>query len=99
MIALPISSLRGSSEVSCVKCIIYLAPLIFLNLRERISPERPLRWLKSQKTRNFYYGLKYDYFEIDLLNLMPQISLELIFVDGFKHYNKLEKYKLNINIL
>lgn len=30
----------------------------------------------------------------DLLELMPQTSLELIFVDGFKHYNKREKTKV-----
>lgn len=29
----------------------------------------------------------------DLLELMPQTSLELIFVDGFKHYNKRDKTK------
>lgn len=30
----------------------------------------------------------------DLLELMPQTSLELIFVDGFKHYNKRERTKV-----
>lgn len=32
--------------------------------------------------------------DTDLLELMPQTSLELIFVDGFKHYNKREKTKV-----
>lgn len=30
----------------------------------------------------------------DLLELMPKTSLELIFVDGFKHYNKRERTKV-----
>ncbi|NLJ50156.1 MAG: metallophosphoesterase [Candidatus Atribacteria bacterium] len=30
----------------------------------------------------------------DLLELMPKTSLELIFVDGFKHYNKRERTKI-----
>jgi predicted phosphodiesterase len=30
----------------------------------------------------------------DLLELMPKTSLELIFVDGFKHYNKRERAKV-----
>ena len=32
--------------------------------------------------------------DTDILELMPQTSLELIFVDGFKHYNKREKTKV-----
>jgi len=32
--------------------------------------------------------------DTDLLELMPKTSLELIFVDGFKHYNKLERTKI-----
>lgn len=31
----------------------------------------------------------------DLLELMPKTSLELIFVDGFKHYNKRERTKVD----
>lgn len=32
--------------------------------------------------------------DTDLLELMPKTSLELIFVDGFNHYNKLESTKI-----
>lgn len=32
--------------------------------------------------------------DTDLLELMPKTSLELIFVDGFKHYNKRERTKV-----
>jgi predicted phosphodiesterase len=32
--------------------------------------------------------------DTDILELMPKTSLELIFVDGFKHYNKRERTKI-----
>lgn len=32
--------------------------------------------------------------DTDLLELMPKTSLELIFIDGFKHYNKRERTKV-----
>lgn len=37
--------------------------------------------------------------DTDLLELMPKTSLELIFVDGFKHYNKRERAKIEYSPL
>lgn len=60
-----------------------------------------VEYLKPKKVVVVYgnHDLRFqNYFsknlDSDLLELMPKTSLELIFVDGFKHYNKRERTKI-----
>ena len=60
-----------------------------------------IEFIKPKKVEITYgnHDLRFqNYFsknlDSDLLELMPKTSLELIFIDGFKHYNKRERTKI-----
>ena len=60
-----------------------------------------IEYIKPKKVKITYgnHDLRFQsYFsknlDTDLLELMPKTSLELIFVDGFKHYNKRDRTKV-----
>lgn len=86
-----ISKFPKSYRVSPMEEIIetrkYLIELIDL-----IKPKKVVATYGNHEVRfQAYFSKNLD---SDLLELMPKTSLELIFVDGFKHYNKRERTKI-----
>ena len=63
-----------------------------IDLIEYIKPKKVVVTYGNHDVRFQSYLAKN--LDSDLLELMPQTSLELIFVDGFKHYNKRERTKV-----
>ncbi len=63
-----------------------------IELIEYINPKKVVVTYGNHDIRFQSYLAKN--LDTDILELMPQTSLELIFVDGFKHYNKYEKTKV-----
>lgn len=63
-----------------------------IDLIEYIQPKRVVcNYGNHDKRFASYFAKNLD---TDILELMPDTSLELIFVDGFRHYNKREKTKI-----
>jgi RNAse (barnase) inhibitor barstar len=63
-----------------------------ISLIEYIKPKKVTITYGNHDLRfQSYFSKNLD---TDLLELMPKTSLELIFVDGFKHYNKRERTKI-----
>lgn len=63
-----------------------------IDLIEYIKPKKVVITYGNHDLRfQSYFSKNLD---SDLLELMPKTSLELIFVDGFKHYNKRERTKV-----
>lgn len=63
-----------------------------IGLIELLSPKKVVAVYGNHDIRFQNYFAKN--LDSDLLELMPKTSLELIFVDGFKHYNKRERTKV-----
>lgn len=63
-----------------------------IDLIEYINPHKVVANYGNHDIRFQNYFAKN--LDSDILELMPQTSLELIFADGFKHYNKREKTKV-----
>ena len=68
-----------------------------IDLIEYIKPKKVIVTYGNHDIRFQNYLAKN--LDTDLLELMPQTSLDLIFVDGFTHYNKKEKTKVKYNSL
>jgi predicted phosphodiesterase len=64
-----------------------------LDLIEFINPKKVVITYGNHDVRFQNYFAKN--LDSDLLELMPKTSLELIFVEGFKHYNKRERTKVD----
>lgn len=64
-----------------------------IDLIEYIKPKKVVVTYGNHDIRFQNYLAKS--LDSDLLELMPKTSLELIFVDGFKHYNKRERTKVD----
>lgn len=63
-----------------------------IDLIEYIQPKKVVcNYGNHDKRFASYFAKNLD---TDILELMPDTSLELIFVDGFRHYNKREKTKI-----
>ena len=63
-----------------------------INLIEFLNPARVVcNYGNHDKRFASYFAKNLD---TDILELMPNTSLELIFVDGFNHYNKRERTKV-----
>lgn len=63
-----------------------------IDLIEYLQPKRVVcNYGNHDKRFASYFAKNLD---TDILELMPDTSLELIFVDGFRHYNKREKTKI-----
>jgi predicted phosphodiesterase len=63
-----------------------------IDLIEYIKPKRVVVTYGNHDVRfQSYFAKNLD---TDILELMPKTSLELILVDGFKHYNKRERAKI-----
>ena len=63
-----------------------------IDLIEYIQPKKVIcNYGNHDKRFASYFAKNLD---TDILELMPDTSLELIFVDGFRHYNKREKTKI-----
>jgi len=68
-----------------------------IDLIEYIKPARVVITYGNHDIRfQSYFAKSLD---SDLLELMPKTSLELIFVDGFNHYNKRERTKIHYDPL
>lgn len=86
-----ISRFPKSYRVSPMEELIETRKFI-IELIEYIEPEKVVITYGNHDIRFQSYLAKN--LDSDLLELMPQTSLELIFVDGFKHYNKRERTKV-----
>ena len=86
-----ISSYSKIYRVSPMEEIIETRQYI-IDLIEYINPKKVIVNYGNHDIRFQNYLAKN--LDSDVLELMPQTSLELIFVDGFKHYNKREKTKV-----
>ena len=86
-----ISSYSKIYRVSPMEEIIETRQYI-IDLIEYIKPKKVVANYGNHDVRFQNYLAKN--LDSDVLELMPQTSLELIFVDGFKHYNKREKTKV-----
>lgn len=64
-----------------------------VDLIEYINPKKVVVTFGNHDARFQTYLAKN--LDTDILELMPQTSLELIFTDGFKHYNKRERTKID----
>lgn len=63
-----------------------------IDLIEYLQPKKVIcNYGNHDKRFASYFAKNLD---TDILELMPDTSLELIFVDGFRHYNKREKTKI-----
>ncbi len=63
-----------------------------MSLIDAIKPKRVICTYGNHDIRFQNYLAKH--LDTDILELMPQTSLELILVDGFKHYDKMERTKI-----
>ena len=80
-------SYRVSPMEELITCRQYLISLI-----EYINPQKVIVIYGNHDTRfQSYFAKNLD---SDILELMPKTSLELLFVDGFHHYNKKERTKV-----
>lgn len=86
-----ISRFPKSYRVSPMEELIETRKFI-IDLIEYIKPKKVVVTYGNHDIRFQNYLAKN--LDSDLLELMPQTSLELIFVDGFKHYNKRERTKV-----
>ncbi|MBQ2396869.1 MAG: metallophosphoesterase [Bacteroidales bacterium] len=86
-----ISRFPKSYRVSPMEELIETRKFI-IDLIEYIKPKKVVVTYGNHDIRFQSYLAKN--LDSDLLELMPQTSLELIFVDGFKHYNKRERTKV-----
>lgn len=86
-----ISRFPKSYRVSPMEELIETRKFI-IELIEYIEPKKVVITYGNHDIRFQSYLAKN--LDSDLLELMPQTSLELIFVDGFKHYNKRERTKV-----
>ena len=91
-----ISSYSKIYRVSPMEEIIETRQYI-IDLIEYIKPKKVVVNYGNHDVRFQNYLAKN--LDSDVLELMPQTSLELIFVDGFKHYNKREKTKVEYKSL
>lgn len=91
-----ISSYSKIYRVSPMEEIIETRQYI-IDLIEYIKPKKVIVNYGNHDVRFQNYLAKN--LDSDVLELMPQTSLELIFVDGFKHYNKREKTKVEYKSL
>lgn len=86
-----ISKFPKSYRVSPMEEIIETRKYL-IELIDYIKPKRVVATYGNHEIRFQNYLSKN--LDSDLLELMPKTSLELIFVDGFKHYNKRERTKI-----
>ena len=86
-----ISRFPKSYRVSPMEELIETRKFI-IDLIEYIKPKKVVVTYGNHDIRFQSYLAKN--LDSDLLELMPQTSLELIFIDGFKHYNKCERTKV-----
>lgn len=78
---------RISPMEELIQCRQYLIELI-----EYLQPKKVIcNYGNHDKRFSMYFAKNLD---TDILELMPNTSLELIFQDGFRHYNKKEKTKV-----
>lgn len=91
-----ISRFPKSYRVSPMEELIETRKFI-IDLIEYIKPKKVVITYGNHDLRFQSYLSKN--LDSDLLELMPQTSLELIFVDGFKHYNKRERIKVEYKAL
>lgn len=86
-----ISKFPKSYRVSPMEEIIETRKYL-IELIDFIKPKKVVATYGNHEVRfQSYFSKSLD---SDLLELMPKTSLELIFVDGFKHYNKRERTKV-----
>ncbi len=85
-----ISKFQKSYRVSPMEELIH-GREYFINLIEYICPKRVVITVGNHDARFGAYLAKN--LDSDMLELMPDTSLELMFVDGFHHYNKRTRTK------